>query len=576
MTSSNSPRAVPQANPSTVAHPDLSLFHSMVEHSPIATAIHCEGVIVYINQAAIKLLGGETAVDFLGKSALTFVYPEDISMGTPRIRQVLRGEMQWGQYERFVRLDQRIIDVEIISSPITYQQKPAAYIVFWDVTERKWAERLISRYARELSMLYEISLDINAQPDLHSLLHTILEQAAHLLAAQSGSLYLMQPEQNSLLLAAQLNMPKSDLERLEPLGQGVADWVQQTSEPFIVMNDADWATHRDVPDTFHPQRILGVPLKQGNSCLGVLMVFDLHQTRPFDDEDVQLLELFAAQASIAIQNVQLRSEVEAHNSTLESRIAQRTQELMLANQQLQVLDKMRAKLISDITHELRTPIASLSLYLDLLEKGSDEKRPHYTQVLRTQTNRLNSLVEAIVSYSQFDPVTAQTTFVQLDLVTLIVTAVAHLQPRFTEKKLAVQTDLPASPVYFVGSANLLTTMLNRLLENALLYTEVGTVSITVMTDPQEVQIEIRDTGIGIEQEDLPNLFERFYRGQNIAQLNIPGIGLGLALVQEIVLLHNGRIEVSSTPAKGSAFTIFLPNMESRTKGEGAGSVIGDR
>lgn len=126
-------------------------------------------------------------------------------------------------------------------------------------------------------------------------------------------------------------------------------------------------------------------------------------------------------------------------------------------------------------------------------------------------------------------------------------------------ELTFNPDKDIRPVW--GDPNLLEDVINSLLSNAINYTPAGTVRISTKPDfaTDQVQLVVEDTGIGLDKEDLEHCFERFYRGKRIGQYNIvPGAGLGLSIVQEIVILHKGRVEVESKVDQGSTFTVYLP------------------
>jgi signal transduction histidine kinase len=117
-----------------------------------------------------------------------------------------------------------------------------------------------------------------------------------------------------------------------------------------------------------------------------------------------------------------------------------------------------------------------------------------------------------------------------------------------------QADLP--PAY--GDANQLTQVVTNLLANALNYTQQGTIEVSTLLRDQQIGLQISDTGRGIAAEDLPHVFERFYRGRHTHHADVPGTGLGLAIVKEIVELHRGQIEIASQLDRGTTFTVWLP------------------
>jgi signal transduction histidine kinase len=245
---------------------------------------------------------------------------------------------------------------------------------------------------------------------------------------------------------------------------------------------------------------------------------------------------------------------------LEQRVQERTQELADANMRLQNLDRHKDKFIEDMSHELRTPLANLNLYLDLLEMGNPEKHTQYMDTLRQTTQRLTYLSESILTVTRLNLYKDDVRATPLDLNKIIAKVIQRHQ-HIADKTgvqivFAPQTSLPPILANYTQAREVVT----GLLKNSLTYTSAGHVRISAFFDKtrQQVCLEVSDTGIGIEEEDMPFIFDRFYRGQRVAQSTIPGSGLGLAVVKEIVELHGGHVAVKSQQDQGSTFCVWLP------------------
>ncbi len=256
---------------------------------------------------------------------------------------------------------------------------------------------------------------------------------------------------------------------------------------------------------------------------------------------------------------EIEDEIRRLNDDLELRVIDRTRELAAANARLTELDQLKSKFVSDVSHELRTPIANLKLYIDLLEHGKPEKHSHYLTVLRQQIRRVTALVDDILDLSRLERRKEQGIRYQAVRLNEVVDQVvqAH-QPRAEAAGLtltfAPAPDLP--PVY--GDANQLAQVVTNLVANALSYTAAGDVRVSTYSQDNRVCLRVEDSGSGIPAQDLPHIFERFYRGHLVLQNDIPGTGLGLAIVKEIVDLHQGQIEVDSHLGQGTTFQAWLP------------------
>lgn len=223
------------------------------------------------------------------------------------------------------------------------------------------------------------------------------------------------------------------------------------------------------------------------------------------------------------------------------------------------LERMKDTFVADVSHELRTPTTSISLYLDILERAPANKHVEYIAVLKEQTRLLVKLVEDILDLSRLTRAKeGKSHFAATNLNVLVEEAIqAHQALALAsgvQLKFEPDPDLP----YLLGDQDQIARLISNLLINAIRYTREGSVSVRTRLDDDMLCLEVQDTGIGITPEDIPHVFERFYRGKNVRQPDTPGTGLGLAIVKEIVSQHEGRIEVQSELGKGSTFTVWLP------------------
>ncbi len=207
-------------------------------------------------------------------------------------------------------------------------------VVFRDITERKQTQETLARRVREMEALYETSLEINVQLDVSTLLRAIVRRAARLLGTHMGGLFLRQFDSQVLVWVAGYNQSGDDPGDVRYLGEKLASHIAQTSEPMMVADYRHWEGRASHQVNGSIGRMLGVPLKQRDQVIGVLNVFD-EQVGTFDEEEVWLLSMFAAQATIAIENAQLyeqaRQEI-VERKRAEAETRRRNRELILFNQ----------------------------------------------------------------------------------------------------------------------------------------------------------------------------------------------------------------------------------------------------
>jgi signal transduction histidine kinase len=214
-------------------------------------------------------------------------------------------------------------------------------------------------------------------------------------------------------------------------------------------------------------------------------------------------------------------------------------------------------LIDDISHELRTPTTNINLYLDLMIKGNPQRRSHYQEVMRSEITRLEKLVAGIIQLSEFDTLRTQMRLNPVRLNHIAQQVAATFAQAAADKKLVLSLNLAADLPLVAGDEKQLTEAVRHLMANAINYTHTGHIHLRTFTETA-VCLTITDTGMGIADDDLPHIFDRFYRGQSVSQLTFPGAGLGLCVVEEIVKLHGGEVTVTSQLGQGSTFAICLP------------------
>lgn len=217
--------------------------------------------------------------------------------------------------------------------------------------------------------------------------------------------------------------------------------------------------------------------------------------------------------------------------------------------------------IADMSHELRTPITALHTFIDLLARGAadDETvRDEFLQESATQVDRLEWLVQNLLDLSKFDAGLAEVHVEKVDLRSLVERAVDEARLAAERKDLTLEFDPPPNPVIAAADTNRLRQALSNVLLNAVKFTPSGgRVAVEVERVSKLATIRVHDTGPGIPDEELPHIFERFYRGPSTANA-AGGSGLGLPIVQSIMQAHAGDVEVHSELGKGTEVVLTMP------------------
>jgi two-component system phosphate regulon sensor histidine kinase PhoR len=222
------------------------------------------------------------------------------------------------------------------------------------------------------------------------------------------------------------------------------------------------------------------------------------------------------------------------------------------------VEKIKKDFVINVSHELRTPLTAIKGFVETLEEELDEQHRHYLAIIKRNTDRLINIVQDLLLLSQVEEKGVALQTEEVAVAALLEQIHRIFEPRLREKNISFtigsKNDIP--PV----QADLfkLEQVFVNLVDNAIKYTEHGDIRVTLEHRDNQVVIQIQDTGIGIPQEHLPRIFERFYVVDSSRSRRLGGTGLGLSIVKHIVILHNGTIHAESTPGKGSIFTITLP------------------
>lgn len=428
------------------------------------------------------------------------------------------------------------------------------YGVMFDITDRKLREQ-------ELEAIVGVANALRAAPTRAEMVPIILDQLLTLLNAGGVTLASRDPDTGETLIEL-ANGGRTVLTGLRvPAGQGVWGKVIQSGQPYIVEDASQASVELRAEWLGDLPCVACVPLVAQAQILGALEVAG---HLPFSVAEIRLLTAIADITVNALQRTTQHEQTREYAADLEQRVIERTAELRAANTHLQALSRLKDVFVSNVSHELRTPITSLKLYHDLLA-ARPEKRDDYLGRLKRETNRLERLVEDLLSLSRMDQGQITPQFAPVDLNALITLYVTDRQPLAESRGLTLVIQTEASLPRVPADQGMLGKALSILLTNAVTYTPTGgrvTVSVQrqVAGVPELVGFSVSDTGPGIPLEEQPQLFQRFFRGVAGRQSNTPGTGLGLAIVREIMERHHGRVEAMSTgvPGQGATFTVWWP------------------
>jgi len=438
-----------------------------------------------------------------------------------------------------------------------------------DITARRQVDLALRQYAERLQTLHEIDRGVAVAQSPRETAQIALRHLRRLVPSDLMSVMLLDKNtRQPIVLAAFTNQPDEQFTDLRFVIPAAA------LEPFernevVLINDTAADTQPVTGPVSRNLQANGIraymtaPLIVEDELIGLLNV---GSATPFmyDQDHLDIIRELGLQLAIAIHQARLREQIQRHAAELEARVTQRTSQLAAANERLQELDSLKSKFVSEVSHELRTPVTSLLLYLSLLGTGKPDKYPQYLKQASQQAARMKQLIEDILDLSRLERDKADLTLGPIDLNAVLEQAAMAQLPRAAAAALNVTVDLATDLPAARGDINRLQQVATNLIANAINYTAKGEVRIRSFQQPDQARVgfEVQDTGMGIAPEDLPHLFERFYRGQRASQSSVRGTGLGLSIVKEIVDWHGGEVEVCSEVGVGSTFTVWLPVAQS--------------
>ncbi len=238
---------------------------------------------------------------------------------------------------------------------------------------------------------------------------------------------------------------------------------------------------------------------------------------------------------------------------------------------LKKLEKMRVDFVANITHEIKTPLTAILGFIETLQEGALEEKETAKKFLQTiyrHANRLNRLVEDLLTISDIELGETKFFFESVSLSGVVENVLPVIESKAIEKKLVIDKDIPEGLPLIRADRDRLSQILLNVLDNAVKFTpESGKVSITASDDKKGyVLVKISDTGIGVPEDEIPRLGERFYRVDRARSRELGGTGLGLSIVKHLLMAHEGKIEIESELGRGTTISLYFPVFE-----EGAGA-----
>jgi GAF domain-containing protein/anti-sigma regulatory factor (Ser/Thr protein kinase) len=411
----------------------------------------------------------------------------------------------------------------------------------------------LARSVQQLTALGEVGQAVSSTLDLQTVLSTIVAHAVQLSGTYAGIIYEYDELSEEFHLRASYRMEEELVEiyRATPIrfGQGATGRSAATRVPVqvpdILEQQESTATRaRPVLSRLGYRSVLAVPLLREARLMGALTVYR-REPGSFADEVVNLLQTFATQSALAIQNARLFREIEEKG------------------RQIEAANRHKSEFLANVSHELRTPLNAIIGFSEVLGERMfgelNEKQAEYTEDILSSGRHLLSLINDILDLAKIEAGRMELELTKFDLPSAVENALILVRERTTRHGIKLERVIDEKLGDFVGDERKVKQILLNLLSNAVKFTpEGGQIKVEASLGDSAAIVSVTDTGIGIAAGDQEAIFEEFRQVGSDYTRKREGTGLGLSLTKKLVEMHGGKIWVESEPGKGATFTFTLP------------------
>ena len=411
----------------------------------------------------------------------------------------------------------------------------------------------------ELKVLNDIAVSSSKTTDIDQILNLIVQKSITALQAEQGTILLITHNKEKPFTTIVRQDDSSNLKHEYHIGMNITGWVLNNKKPLIIEDlsvDKRFKPSEEEIKNIHS--VLCVPVWFEGSIIGLMMLINKKNRKYFTNNDLTLLAIISVQAGQLIKNLELQRE-----SILKRKESEKLQEL----------DRIKTNFFTNVSHEFRTPLTLImGPARQILEQADNKKIKEEAGIILRNASKLNNLANQILDLSIIEAGRMKLKASPQNLIHITKHIVSSFQYWAETKKIKLSFSPDKEKLILYIDMDKLEKILNNLLSNAIKFTsEGGSINIKIKTEflfntrfnkgeknLEYAEIFVSDSGIGIPESHINNIFDKFYQVETDFSNGFEGTGIGLALTKELVELHKGEISVRSISGKGTIFKILLP------------------
>lgn len=545
-------------------------YRLIFENSPVGIFhFNEEGIVSHCNEKFLQIIGVENKDKVIGFNMVTQIHDEDMKKAISDVLSRKSGHFE-GKYHTVISGKDLYLKADFSPNLADDGTLLGGIGIYGDVSIRKRAEEALRLDESRLEALLKIShvtdLSLSGVADF------VQEEAVRLTQSKIGYLAFLNETATKLII---YSWSQSIMDKCKVKGKKLEYTIEETGlwgEPIrqkkaVIVNDfaaPNPLKHGYPEGHIRLRRYMSIPIFDGKKIVGVAGVGN--KDDDYDKTDVRQLTLFMEGMWKLIQRQKSEDTLREYANELSKvneELSKTNEELSQANEELKSLDRMKDDFLSNVSHEFKTPLTSIQGYSQLISDGTlgevNEQQQKAVETVLRNSERLRRLVDSLLYLSRAQSGKLNYSFEKFSIKDILEHSVQDLALQAASKNIELVTDIPSDLPQLVLDRDKMMDVFVNLIDNAVKFThDGGKVTVSAHVSEGSMYMDVEDTGIGIPEDKIPMLFQRFYQVDSSVKRRYGGTGLGLYICKKIVEDHKGDIYVSSEEGKGTTVHVRLP------------------